>query len=278
MTAPAHLPADQQAVLDLVLRRGRSYAGIARALRLDVDAVRARARDAVTTLSAPAPAVPDDRRAQVTDWLLGQAEPAAAERAQAYLIANPGARDWARTAADSLGGAASARLAGLPAAPERRARRRPLPPIAGLIGVAVPALAVLGVAIVVGNANEPPPIATTPSVAPAPSAWLAPARPGAKACGAAEVERRGSAQSLVVTAGGLPRSTATAAYTVWLTDGGRRNATYVATLRTDDSGRIDGLAPLQVDPKRYREVLVTRQRSTGTPTRPGLVVLRGPLK
>jgi hypothetical protein len=278
MTAPAHLPADQQAVLDLVLRRGRSYAGIARALRLDIDAVRARARDAVTTLSAAAPTVPDDRRAQVTDWLLGQAEPAAAERAQAYLTANPRARDWARTAADSLGGAASARLASLPVAPERRAPRRPLPPIAGLIGVAVPALAVLGVAIVVGNANEPPPIATTPSVAPAPSAWLAPARPGSKADGAAEVERRGSAQSLVVTAGGLPRSTTTAAYTVWLTDGGRRNPTYIATLRTDDSGRIDGLAPLQVDPKRYREVLVTRQRSTGTPTRPGLVVLRGPLK
>ena len=191
MTAPAHLPADQQAVLDLVLRRGRSYAGIARALRLDVDAVRARARDAVTTLSAPAPTVPDDRRAQVTDWLLGQAEPAAAERAQAYLIANPGARDWARTAADSLGGTASARLAALPVAPEQRAPRRPLPPIAGLIGVAVPALAVFGVAIVVGNSNEPPPIATTPSVAPAPSAWLAPARPGSKADGAAEVERRG---------------------------------------------------------------------------------------
>jgi hypothetical protein len=278
MTAPAHLPADQQAVLDLVLRRGRSYAGIARALRLDVDAVRARARDAVATLSAPAPAVPDDRRAQVTDWLLGQAEPAVAEQAKTYLIANPGARDWARTAADSLGGSASARLATLPAVPDQRAPRRPLPPIAGLLAVAVPALAVFGVAIVVGNANEPPPIATTPSAAPAPSAWLAPARPGSKADGAAEVECRGNAQSLVVTAGGLPRSTATAAYTVWLTNGGRREATYVATLRTDDSGRIDGLAPLKVDPKRYREVLVTRQRNTGTPTRPGLVVLRGPLR
>src|SRR3954447_10285018 len=98
MTAPAHPPADQQAVLDLVLRRGRSEAAIARALRLDVDAVRARARDAVTALSAPAATVPEHARAQVTDWLFGQAEPAAPERAQAYLIANPGARDWARTA------------------------------------------------------------------------------------------------------------------------------------------------------------------------------------
>ena len=278
MTAPAHLPADQQAVLDLVLRRGRSYAGIAGALRLDVDAVRARARDAVSALSAPAPTVPAERRAQITDWLLGQADPAAADDTRSYLVATPHARDWARTAADSLGGTAAERLAALPVLPEARVPWRPLPPVAGLLAVAVPALLVLAVGIVVGNANEPPVNIGRPSPPPAPSAWLAAARPGAQADGAAEVERRGSSQSLVVTAGGLPRSTSTAAYAVWLTQGGRKGATYVATLRTDDRGRIDGLSPLTVDPRDYREVLVTRQRATGTPTRPGTVVLRGPLR
>ena len=167
MTAPAHLPADQQAVLDLVLRRGRSYAGIARALRLDVDAVRARARDAVTTLSAPAPTVPDDRRAQVTDWLLGQAEPAAAERAQRYLVENPGAR--AGRARPPTASAAPPRRASPPSrwypSSARRAGRSRRSP--GSSAVAVPALAILGVAIVVGNTNEPPPIATTPTAAPA---------------------------------------------------------------------------------------------------------------
>lgn len=278
MTAPAHLPADQQAVLDLVLRRGRSYAGIAGALRLDVDAVRARAREAVSALSAPAPRVPAERRAQITDWLLGQAEPAAADDARSYLVATPHARAWARTAADSLGGAAAERLASLPVLPEARTPWRPLPPVAGLLTVAVPALLVLAVGIVVGNANDPPVNIGRPSPPPAPSAWLAAARPGAQADGAAEVERRGSSQSLVVTAGGLPRSTSTAAYTVWLTQGGHKGATYVATLRTDDRGRIDGLSPLTVDPRDYREVLVTRQRATGTPTRPGTAVLRGPLR
>jgi hypothetical protein len=82
----------------------------------------------------------------------------------------------------------------------------------------------------------------------------------------------------VVTAGGLPRSSRTVAYTVWLTEGGRAGATHVATLRTDANGSIDGLAPLKVDPARYREVLVSRQRVTGIPTRPGRVVLRGPLR
>jgi hypothetical protein len=278
MTAPAHLPADQQAVLDLVLRRGRSYAGIAGALRLDVDAVRARARDAVSALSAPAPTVPTERRAQITDWLLGQSDAATDDDTRSYLIATLHARAWARTAADSLGGAAAERLAALPVALEGRAARRPLPPVAGLVAVAVPALLVLAVGIVVGNADEPPVNIGRPSPPPAPSAWLAAARPGVQADGAAEVERRGTSQSLVVTAGGLARSTSTAAYTVWLTQGGHKAATYVATLRTDDQGRIDGLSPLRVDPRGYREVLVTRQRATGTPTRPGTAVLRGPLR
>ena len=277
MTAPAHLPADQQAVLDLVLRRGRSYAGIARALRLDIDAVRARAREAVSALSAPAPRVPAERRAQITDWLLGQAEPAAADDARSYLVATPHARAWARTAADSLGGPASERLAALPA-PADSLLRRPLPPIAGLVAVAVPAVVILAVGIVVGRADDPLPNLGRPSPPALPSAWLAPPRTSSQADGAAEVEQRGSGQALVVTAGGLKRSTATGAYTVWLTRGGRKDAHYVATLRTDDEGRIDGLAPLRVDPRRYREVLVTRQRATGTPTRPGQVVLQGPLR
>ena len=113
-----------------------------------------------------------------------------------------------------------------PVAPEQRAPRRPLPPIAGLIGVAVPALAVFGVAIVVGNSNEPPPIATTPSRRPAHRARgsrpPAPApRPTAPRRSSAVGDRRSRSSS---TAGGLPRSTATAAYTVWLTNGGRRDA------------------------------------------------------
>jgi hypothetical protein len=80
-----------------------------------------------------------------------------------------------------------------------------------------------------------------------------------------------------VTAGGLPRSTERAAYTVWLTHGSRDEATYVGTLRTDDQGRIDGLTPLNVDPSQYSAVLVTRQRVAREPAKPGMVVLRGSL-
>jgi hypothetical protein len=271
MSALAQLPADQQAVLDLVLRRGRSYVGIAGALHLDIDAVRERARQGVSALGSSAWAVPASRRAEVTDWLLGQADPRTAEDVCAYLQRSRPGLAWARSAAEELGPLAGDRLPALPV-PERR----PLPPTARLAAVATPALAVLGVALVVGARGDSlPPERVEPMP---PSAWLAPTRDGSDADGAAEVVRRSGMQSLAVVAGGLRRSTDTAAYTVWLTRGGRSGATYVATLRTDTHGRIDGLAPLRVDPAAYSEVLVTRQRIRERPTRPGLVVMRGSLR
>ena len=271
MTALAQLPADQQAVLDLVLRRGRSYVGIAGALHLEIEAVRERALAAVSALGSTAWLVPAHRRAQVTDWLLGQADPHTADEVCAYLRRSRPGLAWARSAADELGTLAGDRLPHLPAV-----ERRPLPPTARLAAVATPALLVLLFALIIGSRDEPPPAAKTTPMPP--SAWLAATRPRSEADGAAEVVRRGSIESLAVVAGGLPRSTDTAAYTVWLTGGGRRDATYVATLRTDAHGRIDGLAPLQLDLSRYREVLVARQRISNRPARPGEVYLRGPLR
>ena len=272
MTALAQLPLDQQAVLDLVLRRGRSYTGIARALHLEVDAVTRRARNAVSALGSHPRLVPADRRADVTDWLLGQAPPSDAARVVEYLRRSRAGRAWAISAAAQLGPLAGERRPALPV-PERR----PLPPAAGLAAVATPALLVLGTAILVGSHDEP--MRAAPDAPPQPpSAWLSATSPRSEADGAAEILRRGNMESLVVTAGGLARSTETVAYTVWLTEGGRRGATHVATLRTDANGSIDGLTPLKVAPDRYREVLVSRQRVTGTPTRPGRIVLRGPLR
>jgi hypothetical protein len=271
MTAVAHLPADQQAVLDLVLRRGRTYAGIAGALNLDVDAVRARARAAVGGLGPAGRVVPRHRREQVTDWLLGQADPHEAADVRAYLTSSRVGRAFARSAAQQLGPIAGDRLPDIPAT-----ERTALPPAAGLAAVAAPAVAVLAAAIAIGAGDAPP--ASTPTAAAQPSGWLEPTRPGSNADGATQILDRGGHKAIVVTAGGLPRSTDRAAYTVWLTTGGRDEATYVGTLRTDDQGRIDGLTPLQVDPSRYSAVLVTRQRVAREPERPGMVVLRGSLR
>src|SRR5579875_3810898 len=63
------LPADQRAVLELVLRRGRSYDEIARLLSIDRAGVRRRALAALDTLG-PQTRVSADRRALITDYLL----------------------------------------------------------------------------------------------------------------------------------------------------------------------------------------------------------------
>jgi hypothetical protein len=67
------LPADQKAVLQLVLRQGRTYEEIAALLKISPDAVRDRA---LTALDALGPrdlaGLDEDRQDEVGDYLLGQ--------------------------------------------------------------------------------------------------------------------------------------------------------------------------------------------------------------
>src|SRR5689334_16007882 len=65
------LPPDQRAVLQLVLQRGRSYDDIAQMLSIDRAAVRQRALAAFDAIG-PRTGVEADRRALITDYLLGQ--------------------------------------------------------------------------------------------------------------------------------------------------------------------------------------------------------------
>jgi Sigma-70, region 4 len=95
------LPADQRAVLQLVLQRGRSYDEIARLLSIDRAAVRQRALTAFDLLG-PQTGVSDQRRALITDYLLGQLPPAVAEQTRDRLAEAPGERAWARVLASEL--------------------------------------------------------------------------------------------------------------------------------------------------------------------------------
>src|SRR6476469_6765092 len=82
------LPPDQRAVLELVLKRGRTYDEIARMLSIDRAGVRERALSAFDALGPPT-RVPPERRALLTDYLLGQLPAqAAGERAWARVLAS----------------------------------------------------------------------------------------------------------------------------------------------------------------------------------------------
>jgi Anti-sigma-K factor rskA/Sigma-70, region 4 len=96
------LPADQRAVLRLVLEQGRGYDEIARLLSVDRAGVRERALAAFDALG-PGTRVPSERRALITDYMLGQLPDRVASDTRNRLAQSAGERAWARVIASELG-------------------------------------------------------------------------------------------------------------------------------------------------------------------------------
>lgn len=116
MSALARLPEDQRAVLALVLQLNRGYDEIARLLAIDRAAVRQRALAAFDTLG-PQTGVDDQRRALITDYLLGQLPGPVAHEVRDRLATSPPERAWARVVASELGPLASRPLPEIPTSP-----------------------------------------------------------------------------------------------------------------------------------------------------------------
>jgi hypothetical protein len=107
------LPPDQRAVLELVLRRGRTYDEIAQLLSIDRAGVRQRALTALDALG-PEADVPAERRALITDYLLGALPPRVTEQVRERLAESPAERAWARVIASELAPIASGPLPEIP--------------------------------------------------------------------------------------------------------------------------------------------------------------------
>jgi hypothetical protein len=114
MASLESLPADQRAVLQLVLQRHRSYYDIAGLLRIDPAAVRDRAHAAVDALG-PQTGVPDEQRILISDYLLGQLSPGQSDEARDRLAESASERAWARVVASQLAPLASGPLPEIPA-------------------------------------------------------------------------------------------------------------------------------------------------------------------
>jgi len=115
------LPADQRAVLQLLVRKGHTYAEIAEMLSLPEDAVRDRARGACEALVPDRESrVPGARRGEIADFLLGQQPVSKREATRTELAESAEARAWAIAVAAELRALDGAQR-GAPA-PERPAR------------------------------------------------------------------------------------------------------------------------------------------------------------
>lgn len=95
------LPPDQRAVLQMVLARGRGYDDIAKMLQIDRADVRQRALSALDALG-PGTRVPAERRAIITDYLLGQLPTRVNDETREQLARSPSERAWARVVASEL--------------------------------------------------------------------------------------------------------------------------------------------------------------------------------
>jgi len=93
------LTPDQRAVLQLLLRQGKTYDELAALLRIDPAAVRSRAAAA---LGALGPAIDDADRAELSDWMLGQQDELQVESTLDLIDASPAALEWAIEVSDAL--------------------------------------------------------------------------------------------------------------------------------------------------------------------------------
>jgi hypothetical protein len=102
MGSPESLNDGQRAVLQLLLRQGKSYDDIAGLLRSDGAAIRSRAHGAVAALGPDSADVPEDRRNEIADYLLGQQTASQRAATREYLEASAPGRSWARATAGAL--------------------------------------------------------------------------------------------------------------------------------------------------------------------------------
>ena len=108
------LPPDQRAVLQLLLKQGKSYGEIASVLKIERSAVKARAHDALAALGPEDADLSEDRRDEIGDHLLGQQDTGQQAATRSFLEGSPAGRAWARVVASELRDLAPDRLPEIP--------------------------------------------------------------------------------------------------------------------------------------------------------------------
>lgn len=317
MSPLAALSPDQRAVLQLLLKQGKSYDELAGLLRIDPSAVRDRAVTALEALGPrdgqpPAP----ERRAEIADYLLGQQSASARASTRSYLEGSASGRAWARVVAGELRGGGIAAPDALPEIPAegaeveeafgalqaRTARREEVQRSSKLGGALL--LAGIGIVLAVvlvwaltsggddkGGSASTPTTASTATTAPTTSTSsttpqvlaqvnLTPPQggPTPKALGVLNVLEQGGQKALALQAQGLPKTTKSSFYALWLTGGPNGKTRRVGFApAVGSNGRTAGVQSLPSDAASYTRVILSRETSTN-PKTPGTTVLSGALQ
>jgi hypothetical protein len=284
MPPPDTLAPDQRAVLELVLRQGRSYGELAGLLAIPEHDVRARADAGLRALAGDPGGGVDSGR--ITDWLLGQQPAADAERTRAAVARSDAAREWAEAAAErlrELGGRAVPDVGAADETPPRASK------LGGAVVIAVLALLIGGFLVWFLNRGDDGDLGAA-----APEATATPTATGndielrgtggSNAAGLMRLIRSGDGTvQFAIAAENVPANTDKDSYAVWFTKpGSKPRRLGFSKVPVGDNGVLTTGGPQKGDEDEfprwfasYDTVLVTRE--TGKASKPGKIVLQGTL-
>jgi len=316
MASLDQLPADQRAVLQLLLKQGRTYEGISSMLRVDPEGVRERAHAALGALGPQAAELSPDRQEELSDYLLGQQ--AATERTQTreFLAGSAAGRGWARVVADGLRPLGGDRLPEIPEEGERDDGGRPDEAIAAaaaaqptreerhagsaerdeaerssrlggillLAGLGI-ALAVVVVLLVTGGdeGGGDQQGQTTPRQQPqiiAQPNFFPPEGSETEALGAGQLIRQQNQLTLRLVAQGLRPATRDRVYAIWLTNGEDESAQLLGYPEQQPSREQPLLAAqsgLPPEALQFEQIIITTESGRQTAQEPGDIVLQASL-
>jgi Sigma-70, region 4 len=298
---------EQRAIVELVLRQGKSYGELSDMLGLPEARVRDLARDALVDLSPiTARGVEQDWRGQLADYVLGQQAGPEATATRGHLRRSEAARSWTRSLLDALEqlypdgavpaipdgergsrrkAAASPAAGGGGAAPRTLSpdaaaavRRRRLVTAAGVGVLILVALLLWPVGLLTGGDDEEPSQASTGSE----QAGREDGGPiSTRTQGQAIIARQEGRTQILVTATGLEPSTQNTAYQVYLANSEQDRKSLGATV-TDQQGNLQAGAQLPANFASYEFIdlssVTVRGQGQNQRFEEGPTVLRGLLE
>jgi hypothetical protein len=293
------LSPEQRAIVELVLRQGKTYNELADMLNLPEARVRELARDALVELApVSVRGVEEDWRGQLADYVLGQQAGPEATATKGHLRRSEAARSWARSLLDSLerfyeNGSAPAIPEGerrprraTPAQREPSARsglapvgdpvmRRRLLAAAGALLVLLLVVLVWPVGLLTGDDNSS---SADQSGAASTSGKSRQTSTNGAPAGIAIVVRRNGNKQLLVQAANLSPSGQSEGYYVWLYNS-PDDAKSLGGQVTDQRGNYQALGSFPADYQNYKYIDISRQQIGKDPNvkHSGDSVLRGPM-
>jgi hypothetical protein len=293
------LSPEQRAIVELVLRQGKTYNELADMLNLPEARVRELARDALVELApVSVRGVEEDWRGQLADYVLGQQSGPEATATKGHLRRSEAARSWARSLLDSL--EQFYENGSVPAIPEgeRRTRRvtpaerepsarsglapvgdpvmrRRLLAAAGALLVLLLVVLVWPVGLLTGDDNSS---SADQSGAASTSGQSRQTSTNGAPAGIAIVVQRNANKQLLVQATNLSPSGQSEGYYVWLYNS-PDDAKSLGGQVTDQQGNYQALGSFPADYQNYKYIDITRQQIGKDPNvqHSGDSVLRGPM-